>query len=199
MTITESYNVVTPAAESVLTLDEAKAQLRMEDSDGIDDALIQSIARAADRMFENKTGRALMQASYEYVSDQWPCNGIIKLWPGNLVSVESVKYYDSNNVLQTMAEGTDYEVNKRSKPGRIILLESPSTYERHDAIQVLYTVGHGASGADTEAQRALVDEDIKAWLKLNLGTIYKHRELTTDDKIGDIHSYADYLIYPYLL
>jgi uncharacterized phiE125 gp8 family phage protein len=198
--ITESHTLITAPSESVLSLEEAKAQIKYEDPDGVDDDLIQSLAFAADRMAENKTNRAFMQATYEYVADQWPSWGIIKLWPGNLVSVTSVKYYNSENVLTTMS-ADDYEVNTRSKPGRIIISELPSLYDRFDAIVITYVVGYGAAGAEADVQRAAVPEDVKAWMKLNFATLYEHRQLFTDGQVqmGSIHTYADSLIYPYIL
>jgi uncharacterized phiE125 gp8 family phage protein len=200
-TITESYNLITPATESTITVEEARLQLRNEDdTERIDESLIQSLCFAADRMAENKTGRALMQATYEYAADSWPCHGVIKLWPGNLVAVASVNYRDSDNVEQTLVEGTDYEVNKRSMPGRVIMINMPSLKCRHDAIVITYTVGHGAADVEAEAQRALVPEDIKSWMKLQLATLYENRQLFTEGmSLQSIQTYSDLLIYPYLL
>jgi uncharacterized phiE125 gp8 family phage protein len=197
--ITESHTLTIAPTESTLTLEEAKAQIKLEDSDGIDDALIESLCKAADRLAENKTGRSFMQATYEYVADQWACNDIIKLWPGNLVSVTSVKYYDSNNALTTLVAGTDYEVNKRSRPGRIIMINTPTLYDRHDAILVTYVVGYGAADASADEQRAAIEEDVKTWMKLNMATLYEHRQIFSDGQMSNIQTYADMLIYPYIL
>lgn len=199
MIITESYNVLTPASESVLTMEEARLQLRLDD-DGYEDSLIQSICKAADALAENRTSRAFMQSTHEYSANSWPCyTNEIRLWPGNLVRVNSVKYYDSNNVLQTLVADTDYQVNSRSKPGRIIMLETPSLYDRPDAVIVEYIAGYGAYEANADAQREAIPEDVKIWMKLNVATLWANRQLFTDEKIGSIQTYADHFIYPYIL
>jgi uncharacterized phiE125 gp8 family phage protein len=198
--IRASHTLKTAPAEPSITIEEAKLQLKLEEDFGDEDDLIETILFAADRMVENRTSRSLIQGVYEYVADQWDCNYCIKLWPGNLVEVASVEYWDTSNVLQTLSTN-DYEVDTRSKPGRIWLKTTPSLYDRHDAILITYTVGYGASGDDAEAQRAAIPSDLKAWLKLQIATLYENRQVFLDGVIGlnSIQTYSDHLIFPYVL
>jgi uncharacterized phiE125 gp8 family phage protein len=193
-----SFTLKTPQSEYVLTLAEAKAQVKMED-DTVDDTLIEAALKAADQLAQDKTGRAFMQSTWEYVADSWDCNYEIKLWPAPLVEVVSVKYYDETNTEQTLST-SDYQVDSRSKPGRVLLKTTPSLYDRFDAITIEFVAGYGVADAEAEAQRALVPDPIKSWVKLNIATLYENRQLYSDTvNLANILTYSDQLIFPYIL
>lgn len=120
--------LVTRPSTPAVTLDEAKAQLRVEDT--ASDALIEGLIEAATRAVEDGTGRALAPAQYDLSLDGFPYSlppgfpagspygypfgyrpqvtprlfldvGItIPLAP--LVSVDSVKYVDPDGTTQTI-------------------------------------------------------------------------------------------------
>lgn len=194
MRVVSSYRQTVAPADSMVTLAEAKVQLRVDGTD--EDSLIQSLCKAADQIAENKTGRAFMQSTYEYIADTWDEEIII--YPAPLVSVESVKYYDSDNVEQTLA-ADQYVVSVKPIPGVIKFLSMPSLYDRRDAVTITYKVGYGAAAADVAAQRSAIPEDVKSWVKINLTTLYENRQMFTANTVGNIGTYTDTLIYPYLL
>jgi uncharacterized phiE125 gp8 family phage protein len=192
-----SYRLSAAPSYTTLSLAEAKAQLRVDGDD--EDLLIQSLMKAVDQIAENKTNRAFMQAGYTMYSDCWQVD--FTLWPAPLVEVVSVEYYDRDNVLTTL-DADNYIVYSDFVPGILSMKSTatlPNLYDRKDAIIITYTSGYGSSGSAEGAQRSAVPESVRSWIKLNLSTLYEHRQLFTEGSMGNIHTYADSLIYPYIL
>jgi len=70
------------------------------------------------------TRRALLTQTWEYYLDEWPAEDYITLPFGNLASVTSVIYKDSDGTETTMTENTDYLVELNGDQcGRIVLPE----------------------------------------------------------------------------
>lgn len=71
---------------------------------------------------ENITRRALLTQTWDYYLDEWPEGDAIKLPFGNLASVTSVKYTDSDGTQTTMTVTTEYLVETNGEGiGRIVL------------------------------------------------------------------------------
>lgn len=116
---------------------------------------VESLIDFAVEFAEHFTERAMLNATYRYTLSGWPKtpNGytsrIIELPRSPLVSVTSVKYYDTNNTLQTLSSsyylvGTDFE------PGCVYLqtdYDWPDLYTRPDAVQITFVAGAGTSVA----------------------------------------------------
>lgn len=87
-----------------------------------------------------------------------------------LQTVDSIKYYDTDGVLQTLASSA-YLVDSVSEPARITPAPDtswPTTQNRANAIEVTFTCGYGAAVA--------VPKGIKHWMLIRIGSIYAHRE-----------------------
>jgi uncharacterized phiE125 gp8 family phage protein len=206
MTIASSYKRTTSPGMPY-TLAEARVQLKNEDLSA-DDALVNALVKASGEIAENKTGRAFMQSTWLFTCDDFPpsdCYGYFKLMHGPLVSVTSVKYYPADGSAQvTMVDGTDYEVDTRSIPGRIRFLNNlPSVDDRFDALEIVFVAGYGASGNNEATQQsalAAAAPDVIAWMKLQLTTLYEFRQLyVPGQSLGNIKTFADTLIYPYII
>ncbi len=72
--------LVTPPATLPLSLNEAKAHLRLEDDQTADDAAIMALVRGAVEQCEQFTGRALMTQVWSLFRDAWPGKLVEPLW-----------------------------------------------------------------------------------------------------------------------
>lgn len=186
---------------------EGRVQLKNEE-ESFDDALITALIKAAGEMAEKRTGRAFMQSTWTCKLSDWKydCNDLFHLYPAPLVSVTSIQYYRaSDNTIQTLSTD-DYRVHTSTEgPGFIEYLDDlPDLYDRVDAIVITFVAGYGASGANTEAQQAALPPDVVAWMKLQLATLYEYRSVYEKAGSGglglaNIQTYADTLIYPYII
>ncbi len=130
---------VVGSSEEAISLDVAKEHLRVTNTD--EDSYILEIITAARSYVENEIGETLHKATYNYYLDEFPDDDIEAPLPP-LTSVTHVKYYDTDNALQTLVADTDYRVDANSIPGVIELIDSwPSTYDRTAAVQIQFVGG----------------------------------------------------------
>lgn len=120
-----SLHLITRPTADVLTLEEAKKQLRQTGND-FDDGIRTLIAAAVGQIDAERgwLGRALRPQTWELRGDGFPSGYLgsgydrnfhaggygIELRYPPLISVDSVKYDDGDGVEQTLVEGTDYRV-----------------------------------------------------------------------------------------
>lgn len=162
--------VTGPASEPV-SLDEAKAQLRVDGSD--DDTFISGLIAAAREHVEQTARRALITQTWHLSLDGWPSCDEIELPKPPLQSVTSLIYKDSVGA-QTTLPTANYIVDSDSQPGRVVLAYGQSwpsgTLYPANPIQVTYVAGYGAAS------------DVPAWakqaMKLIIGHWYENREET---------------------
>lgn len=176
-----------PAAEP-LTLAEAKLHCRVDGTD--DDTLITALIVAARRLAEQQTGRALMTQSWKQTFDAFPAAAIALDLPP-LVSVQSVKYYDGDGNLQTLAT-TAYTVHTSAQIGLIAPAYGttwPATQARLEAVEVAFTAGYGAAAA--------VPQEVKQWMLLQVGHWYANRESVNVGNIVNEMPYVGVLLDPY--
>lgn len=166
-----SLKSITAPTTEPITLEQAKAHLRVEVSD--DDALISALIAAAREAVESKTQRSLMLQTWELALDAFPgCQDQygIRLPKAPLSAVTSVAYVDSDGAPQTMAEA-DYQLDDHSEPARILPAYGttwPATRDQANAVVVQYEAGY--------ADAAAVPAQIKAWMLLRIGMLYENRE-----------------------
>jgi uncharacterized phiE125 gp8 family phage protein len=113
-----ALTLVTPPGVEPITLAEAKAHLRVDFND--DDDYITALITAARMITEERTSRALITQTWDYVLDDFPDKDYINLRKPTLQSVTYVNYIDSSGAVGVMPT-TDYVVDKDSIPGRIFL------------------------------------------------------------------------------
>ena len=183
-----TLTLVTAPMALALTLAEVKAHLRVEDTANDEDALIMSLTRAAHEHIDGRDGwlgRALLTQTWDLVLDRFPKNrtrargyigpgfaaDAIRVPLPPLISVTSVKYIDSDGVLQTWA-ASKYTVDIKSQPGRITPAFGevwPSTRGEINAVTVQFVAGYGADWNS-------VPTPIKHAMLLLVGHFYEHRE-----------------------
>lgn len=184
------YSKVTsePAVEPI-TQTEAKLHLRVDHSDEND--LIDILRQAARETVEQHTNRSMITQTRTIKMDYFPCGETLFLTHAPVQSVTSVKYYDEDNVEQTLSS-SDYWVDTNSNIPRIVVKDSwPGTYDRPNAVEVIYVCGYGAAGSN-------VPRPLRAAMLLILGHLYENREQVGSAK-HEIPFGADVLLGPYVL
>jgi uncharacterized phiE125 gp8 family phage protein len=185
--IMTAFTLITPPAAEPVTLDEVKAQARV-DTD-VDDALLAGLVTAARLWAEQYTGRAFINQTWQMWLDIWP--SIFELWWDGmrqgpvtgldavnfislprppLVSVTSVTYYD-NLDNATVWDPSNYFVDTVREPGRLALRMGsvwPAPTRLTNGIGIEYVAGYGADGDS-------VPGTIKLAIRQLISHWYEHR------------------------
>lgn len=181
----------TGPATTAISLAEAKAFLRVDSDYDDDDSYITSLIGVATNVVEQFTRRRLITQTYNIYYDEFP--PFMDLQVGNVASVTHVKYYDTDNTLQTL-DTSQYDVDIRVKPGRIYQAEDgnfPDTYERANSVEVEFVVGSAASD---------VEDAIKQAMYIVIGRYYENRQdVVMGTQVNELPLMVDHLLTPYRL
>jgi len=184
-----ALRILTQPTSYPVSVDEVKLHARI--TNDAEDALVLRLIMAATSRVEKITGRALITQTWIEYFDCFP--PIIHLRMGDVQSVTSVKYLDSDDVEQTLATA-NYDVDTVSNPARIISSEGnswPSGIKNTlNPIYVEYVCGYG-DDADN------VPNDIKWAIFMLVSHYYENREATTDLKLIDTPMGVDSLLAAY--
>jgi len=166
--------IVTPPAVEPVTVSEAKKHLRLEPEldFAAEDIYLGELITAAREYAEGFLRRALITRTYDFYLDDFPSTGAIALPRPPLQLVNTVKYVDTDGVIRTLIENTDYVVDAISEPGWVVLPESgswPEVKETVNAVIVRFLAGYGDAGTDLlEAHKLAIRHMVAEW--------YEHRE-----------------------
>lgn len=190
-------NLITAPTVEPITLARAKKHLKIDISD--DDDYITDLITVARQSVEQHCRRTLYKQRWKYTLQKF-CN-YIELPMAPCLSVISVKYYDSNNVEQTLAS-TVYRVfggNGYPTDGAAITLDYnqswPTVLNVDAAVNIEFWSGYtngiinpivDFSAASVEGDTLkLIPSPIKQAMLLWLGSMYANRE---DVIVGTISS-----------
>jgi len=157
----------TLATNPLFTTAEAKDFLKVDTT--ADDTLIDNLIKAATQSCEVYTNRYFLDTVVTQYADKW--SDINTLYKSPVSSITHIKYYDSNDSLQTL-DGSVYLVDEVSQPARIGLKPNqsfPNLADRINAIEVKYTVGYGETSSD-------VPEGIRQAVLITIGNWYENRQ-----------------------
>ena len=187
-------NVTTEPSNEAVLLAEAKSFLKIDSDDEND--LITILSQAAREMVEMRTGRSLITQTRTIKMDYFPMTDTILLPNGPVASVSSVKYYDEDEVLQTMS-ATDYWVDITSGISRIVVKDNwPSTEDMPNAVVIVYVCGYGASSS-------YVPKPLKQAIYLIMAHLYENRQnvIVSGSSTGvlEIPMGAEYLMSNYII
>jgi uncharacterized phiE125 gp8 family phage protein len=142
--------LITAPTADVISLEEAKAQLRIAAEDESQDDLIEAIVAACVAQLDPAAGgwlgRALRPQTWELRLDQFPaCE--IELPHPPLISVDSFVYDDSSGVEQTMAVTTNYRIFGQGTMGKASLRPPyngswPTSRSDFESVRVRFTCGY---------------------------------------------------------
>jgi uncharacterized phiE125 gp8 family phage protein len=137
--------LITAAGGSVVTIDEFKEHLRWPSGDNSENITMNRKLNAAIEDFKDFTGRPILKESWRMLFDTFPSQITLTKAPVDTTTI-IVKYYDSANVLQTLAsteykiiDGGDYGMTAIEFDGSI-----PSVYDKPQAVYVDYDAGWSA-------------------------------------------------------
>jgi len=175
-----SLEIVDAPLITPITLEEVKAQLRVEHDD--DDTILTRLIDVA--VAYTDVRGALGQAMITQKWAQWinanPPQSV-SLILGPVQNVTAVKYYDTDGVLQTddvnnyQVFGTDFATVISPKDS----FTWPVSQQRSDAIKIEYEIGYGDEITN-------VPQTIRHALMLLIGHWYDNREQTGVDELSNI-------------
>lgn len=156
-----------PTAEAI-SIDDAKAQMRV--TDDVEDYYISTLIKDVREEFEGLTGHSVMSRTWELTYDSFPDNKIVLEMPP-IISVESVKYLDTDDVEQTLATSV-YKLVTASNTNAWLELKDgqvwPSTIAAGNAVVISFTAGYAGA--------ASVPNIIKRWMKMVITDWFNNRE-----------------------
>ena len=167
--------VTGPSVEPISVAD-AKRHLRVEHSD--DDLLIKRLIETAVAMVDvtGVLGKAMITQTWREWYAPNPSQIVLSLGP--VQSVSAIKYYDTDNALQTdtlsnyFVLGTSGRTTIKPKSG----YTWPTTFVRDDAIAIEYVIGYGDTFRD-------VPSTVRHALFMLVAHYYENRE---NELIGTI-------------
>lgn len=162
-----------PLKEPV-SMDDAKAHMRIDDDIIVDDQLIYSAITEARVMVEEYLWRKLITQTWYAYLDDWPGGNHIELPFGKLQSVTAIKYTDTD-ADETEWSNTEYLVGTDYLRGRVSLAYGytwPSVVlSASNPIQVEFVCGYGLTAAAVPAT-------IRRGIMIMISEIYENREKT---------------------
>ena len=197
-----SLSLKTAPTSEPISLEEAKAQLRVSLDSADDDELIEALIIAAREQAETFTGRALLSQTWYLKLDTFPDDGSPILVPRPpLQSVTAITYVDMNGATQTWAASL-YQVSAPAGPkaqnGRILPAYGqyyPLTRDQMDAVSIEFLCGW------TEATEALkVPTAIKLGMKVALTSWFMRRgDDSLVELVKSVPETAELLWWPYVV
>ena len=162
-----SLKVDTAATTPIFTTAEAKDFLKVDTT--ADDTIIDNLVAAATESCQIYTNQYFINTVVTQYSDNW--KEFYSLYKSPVSSITHIKYYDTNDSLQTLAS-SNYILDDTYEPARIGIAvdgELPNVADRINAVQVKYTVGYGTASTD-------VPEGIRTAIILTVGNWYENRQ-----------------------
>lgn len=148
------WKVSTAATTYGLTLQEAKDHLRIVDS-SFDTQITDYLQAASMQMLREAAvspGDVVLKAYTKTWKD-------FEIFLEPIASVDSIKYYDSNNTQQTLSTA-NYDVFLNGYPVKIDITSEPSLYDRPDAIEITITTGYVTTPEDVKHALRLMVKDM---------------------------------------
>jgi len=187
------YIVTTAAASTAVSLDEVKAHLKIASAS--DNTYLTNLISVATEMVQNYTGQILITSTIDLTLPYFLNRMDINRTP--VSNITHVKYYDSDNTIQTLSSGNYTETvskddsSDQSPVGASILPSDsftyPSTYPRMDAVEIRFEAGYENSDS--------VPMAIKQAMFLIIGQLYLNRT----DMVYRMPTLSEYLLNPYKL
>lgn len=164
----QSKTCTTPPTGLAVDLATLIRQCRAEGAG--EDMYIQDLLSAAVEWVQQYQWTQLLTATWE---NRWDCfPDVIEPDPAPLLTVTSLQYVDTSGTTQTLTANTDYTVDTKSRPGRIVPAYGkswPATRGHLNDVILTFTAGYGTD--DTTIPR-----NTRLALMLLVSHWYRNRE-----------------------
>jgi len=181
-----SILLTAPAVEPV-TLDEAKAFLRVEHND--DDEVIAALVAGSRIHIEAQTRRALITQGWRLSADAWPADGRFPVRPAPLKALAAARVFDFESVAQNI--DTQAFVADLANSALIFAPWAvPAPGRLAAGIELDVTVGYGDAAID-------VPEALRQAIRLLTAHWYENRGLAAVGTVTVLPSTVAALIAPY--
>jgi uncharacterized phiE125 gp8 family phage protein len=191
---------LTPATAAPISLEEAKAHLRVMEDD--EDDLIEALLFAAIEHAEHFTGLTITPRQREVAFDAFPTettDGLeLGTWPVHdaqitftVNGVEDIVSSSSETVLEV-------ELDTYSRPAVITATSWPSADARASAVRVSFSAGFQSATDSTDTPDYLpLPAGVRAAVLLMLGHLYANREASVDRALSEVPFGIDALLRPH--
>ena len=190
--------LVAPPAVEPVTIDEAKAHLRLDSN--ADDAYVEALITAARDRVEIFLRRALITQTFEFTLDGFPVSpslifttSVIDLPRPPLQSIESIKYLDTAGSEQTLPPESYVIDSSSDEIGRIALAWTqywPITRCSINSVVIRFVAGYGDAPDD-------VPQVIRQGILIEISNLYENREDIVVGQNISMLSLSERLLWPY--
>lgn len=135
--------VVTPSTLEAVSLTEAKEHLRIDGDD--QNSIVKRYVKAATERCENFMQSSIMSTEHELYSSNFDSGYSLQKYP--VTAVNSVKYYDTDNALQTVAS-SNYRLQDFRQPCFLEFdtnFDVPDVYEREYPVVINFNAGYASA------------------------------------------------------
>ncbi|AMJ59230.1 head-tail connector protein [Bosea sp. PAMC 26642] len=140
---------LTPPAIEPVPLAEAKAFLRLDQSD--EDELLATLITAARLMIEAASGRMLISQGWRIVIDRWPEGGELRLPLSPVAAIVAARVYDGLGQPQAVSPGS-LQLDALADPPVVRAVGAvPAPGRSRGAIEIDVTAGYGPAVSDVPA------------------------------------------------
>jgi uncharacterized phiE125 gp8 family phage protein len=165
-----NYNLLTAPTALPVDYPAMKEHLRVTHDNH--ESLIIGYIEAATERFERDANVCLKTQTWQAFFDESEVCETMELWKYPISAISSVKYYDTDNYEQTQDVSERIEFIK-GRPAKIVHEDTPSVYERPDAMTVEFVAGFTS-----------IPKDILLAIKLEVARLYENPSDPVDEKIG---------------
>ncbi|WP_428700365.1 head-tail connector protein [Stappia sp.] len=163
--------VTTPPASEPVTLEEARAQLRLTGE--AEDGLLGRLIAAARAQVERATRRALVTQGWRLYLDAWPPGRVVRLPVAPVATVETVTVYDGDGVPVAL-DPQVYRLDGAAEPPRLkVAAGAPAGMTGFNGIEIDFIAGYGGDAA-------AVPQPLRHAVLLLVAHWFEHREAMAD-------------------
>lgn len=183
--------LITPPASEPVTLDDAKAYLKLDNTD--EDDFVGTLIAAARLHVESVTGLALIAQDWRLTRDEWPCDHIVVLPRAPFLVLTAITAYDVDGNPVTL-DLAGVQPDTGASPARLFL---PSFFAQmpvlrgHAGLEIDYRAGFGTDAGAVPA-------DLKQAILVLVAFWFEHRDAVVVAGSGAVLPHGfDVLMAPY--